>query len=342
MYKKDIIKIPINHKEKIILLSDLEYFISPKNRLFFRDDLDGIKKNTLYQIINLLHTKYPNFSFWWLDAHESASPISLWNSDGLENLREIFLDYKIEDKLFFIDNNLGECKYESVFNVIHGPFLIGFTSDRGFEIKERKFEKKFICLNRRPKPHRKDTFYFLRENYLQDSYLSYLPGHSGNKDRMVFDGTEGMKYGTLDVAWPLESQKLSFCNIVTESLWWGNSIHITEKTDKCFSAGQPFVLVSGHGYLKKLKELGFKTFDKWWDESYDLEIDYEFRIEKIKNTINHIGSFSLHECELIYKDMIPTLKHNQDLAKSFKNDLYHFFMWDDYELITFKEKRSIF
>ena len=33
-------------------------------------------------------------------------------------------------------------------------------------------------------------------------------------------------------------------------------------------------LVSGMNphYLKKLKELGFKTFDSWWDESYDSEV----------------------------------------------------------------------
>ena len=33
--------------------------------------------------------------------------------------------------------------------------------------------------------------------------------------------------------------------------------------------------------LKVLKKQGFKTFDKWWDESYDDEFDFHKRMDKI-------------------------------------------------------------
>ena len=45
--------------------------------------------------------------------------------------------------------------------------------------------------------------------------------------------------------------------------------------------GLPFVMVNGHGSISKLKELGFKTFDKWWDESYDDEPNETDRLNKI-------------------------------------------------------------
>ena len=43
---------------------------------------------------------------------------------------------------------------------------------------------------------------------------------------------------------------------------------------------QPFVLVGEPDGLKKLKEIGYKTFDTWIDESYDSIEDNETRISK--------------------------------------------------------------
>ena len=40
--------------------------------------------------------------------------------------------------------------------------MLGFNNRQDFEIKLRKFEKKFICLNRQPKPHRRDIIKFMR------------------------------------------------------------------------------------------------------------------------------------------------------------------------------------
>jgi len=71
-------------------------------------------------------------------------------------------------------------------------------------------------------------------------------------------------------------------------------------------------MVSSPHTLKYLHELGFKTFDKWWDESYDLEEDNEKRLEKICELILKISKFSIKKCKLIYDDMIPILKYNQN------------------------------
>ena len=76
-------------------------------------------------------------------------------------------------------------------------------------------------------------------------------------------------------------------------------------------------MVAGGGYLKKLKEYGFKTFDKWWDEYYDDEIDFYKRIDKIKNLILEISKWSIEECESKYKEMKDVLLHNQNLSISF-------------------------
>ena len=340
--KKNSLLIPINFDKKIILLSDITYYDNSNLPIHFRYQIDIISDTIFTDMIKTISENYPNFKFWWLEGHEAG--IKLWERSDIQKIIHIFKKINLSDKFTIIDNNIGESDYDTSYEQfrIGVPGMIGFTSHKGFEISERTFEKKFICLNRIPKPHRRTIFRFLKSNYLDDSYLSFGPTHVNDSDTMVFDTTKNMEHLNLFSAWPHEAQKTSFCNIVTESLWWSGPIHITEKTDKCFSAGQPFVLVAGSGYLKKLKELGFKTFDKWWDESYDDEIDDDIRINKVKETINFIGKLSIAQCEKIYKEMIPILKHNKQLSIDLDDDIYKNYKWDNYESILFNPKKSVF
>ena len=57
----------------------------------------------------------------------------------------------------------------------------------------------------------------------------------------------------------------------------------------------PFFVVGNPHTLKKLKELGFKTFECIWDESYDNELDLNTRIEKIISEVKKLTNISLEE-----------------------------------------------
>jgi hypothetical protein len=59
-----------------------------------------------------------------------------------------------------------------------------------------------------------------------------------------------------------------------------------------------------------LQSMGFKTFDKWWDESYDEEIEFSKRLEKIVTILEKISSWSLDECFKITQEMEEVLIHN--------------------------------
>ena len=340
--KKNSLHIPIDFDEKLILLSDITYYDNQKFPTLFRHQINNISDSVLLEIISRISQYYSNFKFWWLEGHEAG--ITLWEKDYIIRILKIFEKLNIENKILLIDNNVGECQHSSYIKKFRfgTPCMIGFTSHMGFDITERKFKKRFICFNRIPKPHRIEIFKFMKENYFDDSYLSFSAHNPNERERLVFDAVERLAYGNMLQAWPHEVQKTSFCNIVTESIWWSGPIHITEKTDKCFSAGQPFVLVAGSGYLKKLKELGFKTFDKWWDESYDDEKDYNKRMGMVKNIINFIGELSIDRCEEIYKEMIPILKHNKKLSAELNDNMYMHYKWDNYETISFEEKKSLF
>ena len=62
--------------------------------------------------------------------------------------------------------------------------------------------------------------------------------------------------------------------------------------------------------LQKLHELGFKTFNEFWDESYDLEESFEKRLEKILDVMEEINKKTLAELQQMLLDMEGILEHN--------------------------------
>ena len=77
----------------------------------------------------------------------------------------------------------------------------------------------------------------------------------------------------------------------------------------------PF-LVNGNPYtLKHLRSLGFQTFGKWWDESYDLEENFQKRTEMLVEQVKFLCSKTKEEWVEILKEMQPLLKYNQSLLK---------------------------
>jgi hypothetical protein len=55
---------------------------------------------------------------------------------------------------------------------------------------------------------------------------------------------------------------------------------------------------------------GYKTFSKWFDESYDNHYNKEERIFKIIGEVQRLCSLSEEELQSMLIDMLPTLKHN--------------------------------
>ena len=61
----------------------------------------------------------------------------------------------------------------------------------------------------------------------------------------------------------------SLLSIVTETNWDLPHLTSTEKSFKPFRDKHPFIIVGVDGALKSMRNLGFKTFSEFWDESYD-------------------------------------------------------------------------
>ena len=113
-----------------------------------------------------------------------------------------------------------------------------------------------------------------------------------------------------------EQYKRIYFNIVTESSYYEDCIYMSEKTFKPISNLVPFIIVSNPFFLKKLRELGYKTFHPWIDESYDEEIDNDKRFFMILSEIKRLCKMDKKEIHDWYYDMKDVLLHNQ---KHFSN-----------------------
>lgn len=110
-----------------------------------------------------------------------------------------------------------------------------------------------------------------------------------------------------------------FCDVVTESRFAQPTANYSEKTHQPMFYKKPFVLLAPSGTLQYLREQGYKTFSKYWDESYDLCENHEERLFKIFEVIKYIESKSIEELQEMYKGMKPILLHN---FNQLQNNIY--------------------
>jgi hypothetical protein len=73
---------------------------------------------------------------------------------------------------------------------------------------------------------------------------------------------------------------------------------------------RPFLIFGIPGTLEYLKRLGFKTFDNFWDESYDTIVDLESRVDHIINILREWSTFSTADLHEKYKAMEFILDYN--------------------------------
>jgi hypothetical protein len=120
------------------------------------------------------------------------------------------------------------------------------------------------------------------------------------------DNVEGFLSATIDLA----NCRDSFVQVVTETEYFKDKLHLTEKIFKPIVAGQPFLLLAGVGNLAYLRRYGFKTFGDYWDESYDLETDPGRRVAAVVNILEQLAGMSYAQQVAMRRDMQPIVEHN--------------------------------
>ena len=135
----------------------------------------------------------------------------------------------------------------------------------------------------------------------------------GKHDRtFILDKNKNNINGSLSASINIELNAGAFWQIVTETVFYEEKLHLTEKIFKPIVSRQPFILVGAPGNLAYLKSYGFKTFDQWIDESYDQEPDPDLRIKMIVDQIEKLSKYTRHDLKLMHYNMSEVLDYNRD------------------------------
>jgi len=167
----------------------------------------------------------------------------------------------------------------------------------------------FLCFNGMPRFNRILMFDELNKN--QKLIGKSIKSLRSNEKNYYYDISQWEnKSGNPGAKLNIQAHLDCFVNIVTETLFDTDSIFLSEKTYKPIYMCQPFIIFGNPHSLKKLKELGYKTFDKWWDESYDEELNVNDRFKKIISILEVISEWDMDKCFSIKEEMQDILIHN--------------------------------
>ena len=102
----------------------------------------------------------------------------------------------------------------------------------------------------------------------------------------------------------------AFWHVVTETVFYYDKLHLTEKIFKPIVSKQPFMLLAAPGNLAYLKSYGFKTFDSVIDESYDSIQDNDARVEAVVKQLHWYCNLSLDEKTSVIQQLEPIIEYN--------------------------------
>ena len=109
--------------------------------------------------------------------------------------------------------------------------------------------------------------------------------------------------------------------VVLETLFDDDRLHLTEKSLRPVACRQPFILAATHGSLQYLRNYGFKTFESVWDETYDTIEDPYQRMQAIIMTMREITTWSDKlRCDNVQRmQQIADHNHKHFFSKDFSD-----------------------
>jgi hypothetical protein len=244
-----------------------------------------------------------------------------------------------------IDIWCKENNYKTWYYFFHGFAALDWYRDYQYVPKiENQFTKVFISYNRIVTKTRSYRLYFvaqlMKHDLLDHGYISLILHDHGSgtwqeeladPNTLLSNSAKSLikdQIGTLDNSLIIDKEnppghasadagyaelmmhKSALWHVVTETVFYLDKLHLTEKIFKPITAKRPFILMGAVGNLAYLKSYGFKTFDHWIDESYDNEVDPDRRVEMIVTELEKLCRLSTVELNQMYIEMRDILEFN--------------------------------
>lgn len=234
-------------------------------------------------------------------------------------------EHNLQNKVFFntslkstaeeYQHWLQQTNNKKIFTAFYYPEWYHRVYDNliDYRLKKLSYQKDtyFCCLNNRHHEHRVLLVQDFQNNNVIDKGIVSSDFHKISIDGV---GSRPNDYN------PLIYNK-SLINVVTETFYrqeWNETgnIFFSEKIWKPIVCKQAFIVVGPKHTLKYLKDLGFKTFEDIWDESYD-SVDYKKRLYMAANSLyNTIDNYSVDQLNVLTKEIREhNFKHFKKIRK---------------------------
>jgi hypothetical protein len=99
--------------------------------------------------------------------------------------------------------------------------------------------------------------------------------------------------------------------VVLETLFDDERLHLTEKSLRPIACGHPFMLASTCGSLEYLRSYGFETFDGLIDETYDTVHDPVERLQNICQEMKRISQLPADQKSQLFADLRKIAQRNK-------------------------------
>jgi len=279
------------------------------------------------------------------DSHESHYYNSTFYKTLHRYINKVGIDF---DKILLLTGNINNQYADENIKILIWQFFETAMRlsthkkniDTSIRYTDPTVLKKFLCLNRIP---RETRYYFMyqmyKNNIIHDfraslnsvNNISDIVSHHDGiflneiKDDVEFSNMLASLPWTVDTDkfnnnhWDTIQEDFPLNNIIfiiTETLFANGNydLFLTEKTFKPIALKMPFILVGTSGILRRLRDIGYKTFNTLWDESYDDEVDSVLRMQKIIKLVHDISTkYSTNELSELIIANNDILEHNHTM-----------------------------
>lgn len=233
----------------------------------------------------------------------------------------------IQSQIFVVSPSHG-IKSKNKIKHLHNPIFYKFLKPTNNPIKYKPI-KLFINLNRAYRYHRAALVENLYKNdLLKYGYTTFGDAYNDMQSTEFKDKFKNIKFDVLDEPDLVNvnpvykfPKKCKHCFLFLNTETWvdNDRLFLTEKSFKPAAIGMPFINLGNPGTLAKMRELGFYTFSPWIDESYDLDLPLQQRIDIVIENLKRLSQHTDKELIKIRNQMNYRIQHNHRLYNIFYN-----------------------
>jgi len=209
-----------------------------------------------------------------------------------------------------------------------GFHMVPLMNTNLIKLKKADPDLNFFCMSavRQDRSHRQRFKDFLESNHLDR--LGLCRFQSGDQSMISFSDLEPfypskmLEDGFLPILPSVGMYNRTRYEVVIETFGFDpadDTFDMSEKIFKPIIMKHPFMVASTIGYLDNMKKLGFRTFSKYIDESYDTELSEGKKFEIIGKNI----SFLNQQDKNYYEGIEEICQYNYNLFIELQKEYGH-------------------